>query len=48
MKSGPLVVMSPYPLKPNDKPFEVALNDAINVKACHDEGRRIRPYCIRS
>ena len=30
--NGPLVVMSPYPSSPDDKPFNIALNDAINIK----------------
>ena len=30
--SGPLVVMSSYPLSPDEKPFDVALNDSINIK----------------
>ena len=30
--NGPLVVMSPYPSSPDDKPFNIAVNDAINIK----------------
>ena len=32
VEDGPLVVMSSYPSSPKDKPFDVALNDAINIK----------------
>ena len=32
VEDGPLVVMSSYPSSPKDKPFNVALNDAINIK----------------